>query len=192
MKAIDGRWALEKDTLVAAQALAQRGERLREAVFCLLLLVLVKLLLLQRLLQLQWRLRRRKRRVRLMLLLTMLAVTVLTMQVSHSRRMKRRPVGQRCDRRERGHRRRQCPPHWRRIRMWWGEAHRVVRHYRHRRRRRRCNDSAAALMLAGGSRRVTGGQCSLLWLSLRGRRRFRSRLRREAVRQLWAREQQGF
>jgi hypothetical protein len=41
IKAIDGRWALEKDTLVAAQALAQRGERLRVAVFCLLLLVLV-------------------------------------------------------------------------------------------------------------------------------------------------------
>jgi hypothetical protein len=41
IKAIDGRWALEKDTVVAAQALAQRGERLRVAVFCLLLLVLV-------------------------------------------------------------------------------------------------------------------------------------------------------
>jgi len=40
IKAIDGRWALENDTVVAAQALAQRGERLRVAVFCLLLLVL--------------------------------------------------------------------------------------------------------------------------------------------------------
>jgi hypothetical protein len=37
IKAIDGRWALEKDTVVAAQALAQRGERLRVAVFCLVL-----------------------------------------------------------------------------------------------------------------------------------------------------------
>lgn len=42
IKAIDGRWALGKDTVVAAQALAQRGERLRVAVFCLLLLVLVQ------------------------------------------------------------------------------------------------------------------------------------------------------
>lgn len=42
IKAIDGRWALEKDTVEAAQALAQRGERLRAAVFCLLLLVLVQ------------------------------------------------------------------------------------------------------------------------------------------------------
>jgi hypothetical protein len=41
IKAIDGRWALGKDTVVAAQALAQRGERLRVAVFCLLLFVLV-------------------------------------------------------------------------------------------------------------------------------------------------------
>ena len=41
IKAIDGRWALEKDTVGAAQALAQRGERLRVAVFCLLLLVLM-------------------------------------------------------------------------------------------------------------------------------------------------------
>jgi hypothetical protein len=39
MKAIDGRWALEKDTVVVAQALVQRGERLRVAVFCLLLLL---------------------------------------------------------------------------------------------------------------------------------------------------------
>lgn len=37
IKAIDDRWALEKDTVVAAQALAQRGERLRVAVFCLVL-----------------------------------------------------------------------------------------------------------------------------------------------------------
>jgi hypothetical protein len=41
IKAIDGRWALEKDT-GAAQALAQRGERLRAAVFCLSLLVLMQ------------------------------------------------------------------------------------------------------------------------------------------------------
>jgi len=42
IKAIGGRWALGKDTVVAAQALAQRGERLREAVFCLLLTILVQ------------------------------------------------------------------------------------------------------------------------------------------------------
>jgi hypothetical protein len=111
MKAIDGRWALEKDTVVGAQALAQRGERLRVVVFCLL--VVLVLVVMQQLLLLQWRLRRRKRRVRLMLLLTMLAFTVLTMQASCSRRMMRWPVGQRRDRRKRGmcRRRRQCPPH---------------------------------------------------------------------------------
>lgn len=42
IKAIDGRWALEKDTVVAAQALAQRGERLRVAVFCLMLPALIQ------------------------------------------------------------------------------------------------------------------------------------------------------
>jgi hypothetical protein len=55
-KARDGRWALKK--VGEAQALAQRGERLRVAVFCLLVQLLQRLL--------QWRLRR-KRRVRLML-----------------------------------------------------------------------------------------------------------------------------
>jgi hypothetical protein len=33
MKAIDGRWALGNDTVAGAQALAQRGERLRVVVF---------------------------------------------------------------------------------------------------------------------------------------------------------------
>ena len=168
MKAMDGRWALEKDTVVAAQALAQRGERLRVVFFCLLLWLLVlalapvlmqlSLLLLQRLLLLKWGLRRRKRRVRLILLLTMLAVTVLTVQASCSRRLMR-PVGQRCDRRERGKcccRRRcrcRCPPHWRRIRRWWGKAHRVVRHYRHRRRSRRYTSTAALMLAWRGPRR---------------------------------------
>jgi hypothetical protein len=55
MKARDGRWALEKGG--EAQALAQRGGRLRVVVFCLLMQLLQRLL--------QWRLRR-KRRVRLM------------------------------------------------------------------------------------------------------------------------------
>jgi hypothetical protein len=55
IKARGGRWALEK--VGEAQALAQRGERLRAVVFCLLMQLLQRLL--------QWRLRR-KRRVRLM------------------------------------------------------------------------------------------------------------------------------
>jgi hypothetical protein len=113
MKAIDGRWALEKDAVVGAQALAQRGERLRAVVFCLLVVLVLVLVVMQQLLLLQWRLRRRKRRVRLMLLLTMLAFTVLTMQASCSRLMMRWPVGQRRDRRKRGMRRRRhrCPSH---------------------------------------------------------------------------------
>lgn len=74
MRARNGRWALEKDAV--AQALAQRGERLRAVVFCLLVQLLQRLL--------QWRLRR-KRRVRLMLWLTMLAM-VLAMQQARRRR----------------------------------------------------------------------------------------------------------
>jgi len=149
-KARDGRWALERDAV--AQALAQRGERLRVVVFCLLVRLLQRLL--------QWRLRR-ERRVRLMLLLTVLAL--LAMQARRRGRAvkRRRPVPVRQGReRRKGHpaRRRIRPTRRHRtivfrasrngagrsreyhgerrtLRQAWGadgRRNRVVRHHRHR------------------------------------------------------------